>query len=150
MKIAFSTLGCPDFSWSDIYAMAKDLAFDLGDLIAEQDNLQNELLVVSELMHQCINENAHIALDQADYQKRYNGLTDRFDKAKTRLEAVTGKISDKQARQATIETFLDELKRLDGVTEFQHALWYSLADFMTVYSKDDVRVTFKDGTEIKA
>lgn len=128
---------------------AKDLAFDLGDLTAEQSNLQNELLVVSELMHQCINENAHIALDQADYQKRYNGLTDRFDEAKTRLEAVTGEISNKQARQATIESFLDELKRLDGVTEFQHALWYSLADFMTVYSKDDVWVTFKDGTEIK-
>ncbi len=39
MKIAFSTLGCPDFSWSDIYSMAKDLGFDgieirgLGDEI---------------------------------------------------------------------------------------------------------------------
>jgi len=39
MKIAFSTLGCPDFSWSDIYAMAKDLSFNgieirgLGDEI---------------------------------------------------------------------------------------------------------------------
>jgi fatty-acyl-CoA synthase len=28
MKIAFSTLGCPDFSWTDIYPMAKDLGFD--------------------------------------------------------------------------------------------------------------------------
>jgi fatty-acyl-CoA synthase len=28
MKIAFSTLGCPDFDWPDIYAMAKDLGFD--------------------------------------------------------------------------------------------------------------------------
>lgn len=28
MKIAFSTLGCPDFSWADIYSMAKDLGFD--------------------------------------------------------------------------------------------------------------------------
>jgi len=28
MKIAFSTLGCPDFSWTDIYSMAKDLGFD--------------------------------------------------------------------------------------------------------------------------
>lgn len=27
MKIAFSTLGCPDFSWTDIYSMAKDLSF---------------------------------------------------------------------------------------------------------------------------
>ena len=27
MKLAFSTLGCPDFDWSDIYSMAKDLGF---------------------------------------------------------------------------------------------------------------------------
>ncbi len=28
MKISFSTLACPDFSWTDIYSMAKDLGFD--------------------------------------------------------------------------------------------------------------------------
>ncbi|HEY8392034.1 MAG TPA: AMP-binding protein [Capillibacterium sp.] len=28
MKIAFSTLGCPDFAWTDIYSMAKDFGFD--------------------------------------------------------------------------------------------------------------------------
>jgi fatty-acyl-CoA synthase len=28
MKIAFSTLGCPDFDWTDIYSMAKDFGFD--------------------------------------------------------------------------------------------------------------------------
>ncbi|MCQ2506323.1 MAG: AMP-binding protein [Lachnospiraceae bacterium] len=28
MKISFSTLGCPDFSWTDIYVMAKDFGFD--------------------------------------------------------------------------------------------------------------------------
>ncbi|MBQ9939164.1 MAG: AMP-binding protein [Oscillospiraceae bacterium] len=28
MKLSFSTLGCPDFSWSDIYSMAKDFGFD--------------------------------------------------------------------------------------------------------------------------
>ena len=28
MKISFSTLACPDYSWTDIYSMAKDLHFD--------------------------------------------------------------------------------------------------------------------------
>lgn len=28
MKLAFSTLGCPDFSWTDIYSLAKDFGFD--------------------------------------------------------------------------------------------------------------------------
>ncbi|MBE6541048.1 MAG: sugar phosphate isomerase/epimerase, partial [Ruminococcaceae bacterium] len=27
MKISFSTLGCPDFAWTDIYSMAKDFGF---------------------------------------------------------------------------------------------------------------------------
>ncbi|MBE6616503.1 MAG: AMP-dependent synthetase [Ruminococcaceae bacterium] len=27
MKISFSTLGCPDFSWADIFALAKDFGF---------------------------------------------------------------------------------------------------------------------------
>ena len=39
MKLAFSTLGCPDFDWPDIYSMAKDFGFKgielrgLGDTI---------------------------------------------------------------------------------------------------------------------
>ena len=28
MKLAFSTLGCPSYTWTDIYPMAKDLGFD--------------------------------------------------------------------------------------------------------------------------
>ena len=27
MKLAFSTLGCPNFGWSEIFSMAKDLGF---------------------------------------------------------------------------------------------------------------------------
>lgn len=128
---------------------AKNAAFDLSALTAEGNELQSELLVVSELMHQSMYENARVTQDQVKYNKYYTGLTERYDKAKARLEEVNGVISDKQTRQATIESFLNEVKRLDGVTEFQPALWYGLADFMTVYSKDDVRVRFKDGTEIR-
>ena len=28
MRISFSTIGCPDFDWVDIYTMAKDFQFD--------------------------------------------------------------------------------------------------------------------------
>ena len=34
--------------------------------------------------------------------------------------------------------------------EFDGDLWSGLVDFVTVYSKEDIRVTFKDETEIKA
>ena len=35
------------------------------------------------------------------------------------------------------------------ITEFDPSLWGSLLDHATVCSKEDMRYTFKDGTEIK-
>ena len=135
----------------DGFAAINDTVFGLGNLTAEQGELQREQMVVSELMQQCINENARVAIDQAEYQKRYNILSLRFEKTKARLETVTEEIRDKQTRQTAIKAFLNKLSQQDEfVTDFTPELWYSLVDFMTVFSKDDIRVTFKDGTEIRA
>jgi hypothetical protein len=90
-------------------------------------------------------ENAHLALDQEEYQERYNGLVDRFDLAKARHAAITEKITDKQTRFGTMNDFLNALrKQEDLITEFDAELWCSLVDFGTVYDKDDVRFTFKN------
>ena len=44
-----------------------------------------------------------------------------------------------------------ELEKQDGLcTEFDESLWISLVDYVTVFNKEDVRFTFKDGTEIRA
>ena len=68
------------------------LLFDTTDLEREQEELQQETQMVSDMVQQCIYENAHVALDQTEYQKRYDGLTERFEKAKARLDAVTAEI----------------------------------------------------------
>lgn len=65
-----------------------ELLFDTTALEQEQDELLQETQLVSDMVQQCIQENARIALDQTDYQKRYSTLTARFEKAKTRLETV--------------------------------------------------------------
>jgi len=47
--------------------------------------------------------------------------------------------------------FLYTLRKQENLlTEFDEKLWCSLVDYATVYDKDDVRFTFKNGTEIKA
>lgn len=46
-----------------------------------------------------------------------------------------------------IEAFLKDLAEMD-LREFTEELWFNLLDHMTVYSKKDVRFTFKNGTEI--
>ena len=39
MKLAFSTLGCPDFDWADIYSMAKDFGFSGIEMRGLGDNI---------------------------------------------------------------------------------------------------------------
>ena len=127
-----------------------DIAFDLTALETERTELESEIAVASDLIEKCVYENAHVALDQEEYQKRYDALTARFESAKARYNAVEDTILSKQSRKATIEAFLTTLAKADLVDEFDTALWCGLVDFATVYSKDDVRFTFKNGQEIRA
>lgn len=127
-----------------------DTAFDLTDLKAEQAELESEMAVVSDLIEKCIYENAHVALDQVEYKKRYDGLTARFDTAKARYEALDETIRSKQSRRATIESFLETLVQANLIDKFETSLWCGLVDYVTVHSKDDVRFTLKNGQEIRA
>ena len=88
--------------------------------------------------------------NQAEYQKRYDGLVSRFDKAKARHTEVTDLIAERMARKHQIESYLNELRNREPLTEFRETDWLAMVDFITVHSKKDIRVTFKDGTEIKA
>ncbi len=48
------------------------------------------------------------------------------------------------------EQCLAEIAKQEGmISEFDEDLWYALVDYVTVCGKDDVRFTFKDGTEIR-
>ena len=40
-------------------------------------------------------------------------------------------------------------KQKELLTDFDEDLWYSLIEYVTVFDKEDIRFTFKDGTEIK-
>lgn len=125
-------------------------AFDLAPLKTERDELHSEMSVVSDLIEKCIYEKAHVALDQVEYQNRYDGLVARFDAAKARYEEIEETIRSKQSRRATIEAFLESLTGANLLEKFETALWCGLVDFVTVYSKDDVRFTFKNGQEMQA
>lgn len=127
------------------------MLFDTKALKNEQDELLQETQVVSDMVQQCIYENAHVALDQTECQKRYEGLTERFDKAKARLEAVITEIQNAQIQHGNYEAFLKAFEKLpDELTEFTPDAWNFLVDYATIYGESDIHFTFKNGQEIKA
>jgi len=133
------------------FKLIQKALFDTSSLEAEKVSFQTELAVTADLLQKCIDENARVALDQADYQQRYDALFVRFSTAKTRIDELTEQITEAKSRGQNIAEFLAGLKKQEGlITEFDEGLWHSLLDYATVYSYKDVRFTFKDGTEIKA
>ena len=74
----------------------------------------------------------------------------RYEKAKSRLDEMEAEIHDKNSRRKSIEHYLALLEeRKDAVTEYDVRLWHGMVEFVTVYSKEDIRFIMKDGTEIR-
>lgn len=132
------------------FEIIKEKLFSTAELETEKAALGNEMKIAAELTENCINENARVAQNQHEYNERYNSLADRYDKAKAKLDEVNRKITDKLARKETIELFMKNLKKQSGaVTEFDDSLWLSMVDYVTVNSKEDIRVTFKNGIMVQ-
>ncbi len=133
------------------FETVKRVLFDTAALDREQADLQSEMAVVNELIQKCVDENARVAQSQDGYHQRYERLVGRFENAKNRFEEVADLRSEAKSRRDRMEAFIDCLRKQEGlITEFDEQLWYSLVDYATVYSDDDVRFTFKDGAIIKA
>lgn len=132
-----------------VYEQVLSKSLDTRSLERELSELEAEINIAAELIEECIKENSHVALDQAGYQKRYDALVARFDKAKARHAEVTDLITEHTARKHQIETYLQELRDREPLTEFRETDWLAMVDYTTVHSRDDIRVTFKDGMEIK-
>ena len=91
-----------------------------------------------------------MAQNQAEYEQRYNDLVEKYDSIKSQADRVTTVIADKKARKAELELFMKNLKKQDkAVTEFDEGLWISMVDYVTVNSKEDIRVTFKNGSSVR-
>ena len=56
--------------------------YDTSALETEKKRLWDEMCVLAEMVQAAINENTHVALDQKEYQKRYDELAARYDGVK--------------------------------------------------------------------
>lgn len=71
----------------------RDTAFPTEALEAEAEVLTGGVNTVAELIQKCIDENACVAQDQSEYQKRYDALVQRFETAKAKLDEAQAAIA---------------------------------------------------------
>ena len=108
-----------------------------------------ELAVLVEMTQNCIAENARIAQDQGEYQKRYNALVERYERAKARFDEVTEAIAQRSAKGERLTGFIRTLEvQKEPVAEIDERLWGAMVDYVTVGADKRLTVVFRDGTGI--
>jgi site-specific DNA recombinase len=122
---------------------------DTSALEAENEKLLAERAIVLELMQKGVDENAHSALDQADYIRRYSALEERYETVKTGLAEISDEVLERTAKRENIAAFLKTLEHSGTLlTEFDEALWNATVESVTVHSEHELSFVFKDGSEV--
>lgn len=146
---AYNQLLAQRFSIASEYKAIMSYLMDTASIEREAAALRDEIAVVDELIRQAISQNASMALNQADYQQRYNGLAKRYEDAATRVATIEAECTTRKAKRHSIDLFLNSLLKSDAVvSEFSPTLWNAAVDHATVSDSGRVTFTFRNQMEI--
>lgn len=123
---------------------------DITELEVEQSRFLAEMDAAAAMTERIIAENKAAPMDQGEYQGHRNELVARYEAAESGYKRAAGEIADRQGKRKVFMQFIGGLQRLDGFCgDFDEELWTALLDHATVYTRDDIRFTFKAGNEVK-
>lgn len=120
-----------------------EIASDMTELEKQRDEHKADMVLLVDMVERLISENARIAQDQTEYNKKYKMAMERYETAKSAYEEVERQIEEAYKRIRTMETFIRNISDLGVIIEFDEDLWGLLVDSVIVYGKDDIRVEFK-------
>ena len=117
---------------------------DHSKLDTQIQKANEEIALVSGLVSACVNENAEKAIDQDAFNKQYNGLVDRHQKAIARLEKLKTERAEKENRERELQGFIDTLLTCSLVLDvWDEELWRLLVVKGTVGKDGEVVFEFR-------
>ena len=122
---------------------------DCGDIDREIRGLQQELDIVEEMIRRCVEENCSKAIDQNDYNTRYDGLIERYDKAQDRIKTLERCRVERRVKADIIGNMMFRLRELDQPLEFfDGRLWLEVIESVLVHSDGVLTFKFYNGSEV--
>lgn len=123
---------------------------DTTKLDKESAKVQSELEVVTEMLRKCVEENAHNALNQAEYDERYKALDERYESIKKEIEGIDEKRLERSAKKENILEFIKDLETKESlISEFDKEVWKGTIEKTIVNTENKITYVFKDGMEIE-
>lgn len=126
----------------------KEIIEVLGDtskLEKEKLQLENEAEVLVELLKKHVERNSHAALNQEEYEDKYNELANKYQGVKNRIEEVEKKIFNQKIKFENIKEFIERLEKCnDLITEFDEGIWSSVIELVNIKTEQDIIFVFKN------
>lgn len=116
---------------------------DTTELDAQMSAAKDEMAFHADIIESLIAENARIAQDQTEYNKKYQLAMERYEAARSKHEALAAQVAEEHRKQRAVETFIKNVRDLGVITEFDEDLWGLLVDRVIVNGKDDIKFEFK-------
>lgn len=123
---------------------------DCTEINGQITELEQELEVITEMTHRCVQENASTPQNQDEYLNRYNGYVARFEETTNKLKELKETKVLRIARGEAFNDFIDAFSCIDSfIEEFDEELWLATIDKVIVENDSTFKFVFRSGTEIK-
>ena len=154
IKIRFISAFAKFFQHKDIIIetcqMLIEELTDTSSIDSEIEKLTKELSELSNQIREHIQKNAESELNQVEYNKTYDELTEMFSKKKNTHQKLKQKRSYQQGRAEVMITFIKGLEeRTEPIDYFDESVWKLTIDKVTIFHDGRMIFQFVDGTEIE-
>jgi len=117
----------------------------------EISNINDELIITSELVNKLVKENSKTSISLADYNKKYEELSNRYERLKGRLEELLNIKSEKKGQAHKMKSFQSNVTQSkDELVDWNENVWMLMVDSAVVHKDTSITFKFNNRKEIKS
>lgn len=126
------------------------LLFDTEKLKKEKDELESKAKDIITLVEALIEKNKTTALNQDEYQKKFDNYDKEHTKITAKINSIEDSIHERESRAKYLDAFIKDLaERPLVLEEFDVDVWFYMIEKGIVNRDKTITFTFKNGTEIR-
>lgn len=119
---------------------------DTSEIDNTMGKLIEELSVITELTRKCIEENASVAMDQDEFNNRYQGYKERYNFLHTKIKDLQEQKEAQLAKADQMTVFMREVEKRDKtICKFDDLLWLAVINTVTVNQDKTLTFYFRNG-----
>jgi len=125
------------------------LLTDTTQIDSDVTRIEDEMEVITELVNKLVMENSKTDTGIDAYNKKYEKLSDRYDKFKEQLDGSITEKELKLGQKKTMQMFIKNLKEAeDELDQWNESVWMLMVESAVVHRDSSITFKLQKGQEI--